>query len=158
MATSFAADSPPSPIEHVRGLEALPLVVRALNRYEPAVLVTVDGLGAIYAPPPPLEPNGDDPTLWLMADARTLLDWDAYRRQIVSLSFQSADERVYLTISGRTTVIPDPAEASRLWRPSFTRWFQRGPADPRLLLVQLAAYDVDFYQTPSGRVIAHVAH
>jgi len=155
--TSPPQKDPPAPrVDHVSGLAALPLVLRALAREEPAVLLTLDGLGAIHAP----APGGDDSpdparTLWFLTDARTLLDWESHRRQVVTLSFQSPDERVYLTVSGRAEVTPDPSRARTLWRPSFKRWFSGGPGDPRLMLVRFAPYDAEFYQVSSGRVSQH---
>ena len=70
-----AANSPHQPpprVEHVRGLEALPLITRALTRFEPAVLMTSDGLGAIHASVGPEASDGRK--LWFLADARALLD------------------------------------------------------------------------------------
>lgn len=150
--------APDPHVDHVSGLDALPFVTRALSQFEPAVLITSDGLGVIHATPGP----GDDPprvrTLWFLADARTLLEWESHRRQVVTLTFQSPDERVYLTLSGRAEVVTDAAITARMWRPAFKRWFPGGSGDPRLLLVQFAAYDADYYQASSGRVSAHVAH
>jgi general stress protein 26 len=145
----------PPRVEHVRGLDALPLVERALSRFEPAVLLTADGLGAIHASG--LSDGPGPHTLWFLADARALLEWESHRRQIVTLSFQSPDERIFLTLSGRTEVVTDPPTVSRLWRPTFRRWFSGGAGDPRLLLVRFAPYDAEFYEATTGRVTAHVA-
>jgi general stress protein 26 len=158
VAASPRSNTPAPRIDHVRGLDALPFVTRALARFEPAVLMTSDGLGAIHAT---IETEGSGTagrTFWFLADARTLLDWEAHRRQVVTLSFQSPDERVYLTLSGRTEVVTDAAVVTRMWRPAFKRWFQGGPSDPRLLLVQFSTYDAEFYQTSSGRVTSHLTH
>lgn len=46
-----ASPAPQPPIEHLQGLDALPRVAEALARFEPAVLLSADGRGAIYAPP-----------------------------------------------------------------------------------------------------------
>ena len=151
-------DSPPPRVDHVRGLDALPFVTRALARFEPAVLMTSDGLGAIHASLETEPPAAAGRTFWFLADARTLLDWEAHRRQVVTLSFQSPDERVYFTLSGRTEVVTDASVVTRMWRPAFKRWFQGGPSDPRLLLVQFSTYDAEFYQTSSGRVTSHLTH
>lgn len=144
-----------SGVDHVSGLEALPHVARALARFEPAVLLTSEGLGAIHVPA-----DGDGPevarTFWFLADARSLLEWEAHRRHLVTLCFHSPDERVYLTVSGRTEVVADHDVAAALWRPAFKRWFSGGPADPRLLLVRFATYDAEFYQATSGRISTHV--
>lgn len=158
VAASPQSNSPAPRIDHVRGLDALPFVARALERFEPAVLMTADGLGAIHASIDGEAAGASGRTLWFLADARALLDWEAHRRQVVTLSFQSPDERVYFTLSGRTEVVTDASVVTRMWRPAFKRWFQGGPADPRLLLVQFSTYDAEFYQASSGRVTSHLTH
>ncbi len=158
VAASPRSNTPAPRIDHVRGLDALPFVMRALARFEPAVLMTSDGLGAIHASLETEAPATAGRTFWFLADARTLLDWEAHRRQVVTLSFQSPDERVYFTLSGRTEVVTDASVVTRMWRPTFKRWFQGGPSDPRLLLVQFSTYDAEFYQTSSGRVTSHLTH
>lgn len=158
VAAAPRSNTPPPRIDHVRGLDALPFVTRALAKFEPAVLMTTDGLGAIHAAVGHEAVAAPGRTLWFLADARTLLDWEAHRRQVVTLSFQSPDERVYFTLSGRTEVVTDPSVVTQMWRPAFKRWFQGGPTDPRLLLVQFSTYDAEFYQTSSGRVTSHLTH
>ena len=151
-----APPSPPSRVEHVQGMAALPRVIETLTRFEPAVLLTTDGRGALYAPPS----DGDEPIrrFWLLADARTALEWEGARRHALTLTFQSRDERVYLQISGLAQVVTEPGVAGTLWRQSFQRWVPGGPADPRLLLVLFTASSAEFYESASGRVSAHVAH
>lgn len=146
----------PARVDHVRGLDALPLITTALVRFEPAVLLTSEGLGAIHAPR--ADEASDGRKLWFLADARALLDWEANRRQVVTLTFQSPDERVFLTVSGKAEVITDHAVTAKMWRPAFKRWFPGGADDPRLLLVQFSLYDAEFYEASDGRVTAHLTH
>lgn len=143
-------------VEHRSGLEALPLVTGALARFEPAVLLTSAGLGAIHVPVDGAAAAAGR-TLWFLADARSLLEWESHRRHVVTLGFHSPDERVYLTVSGHTEVVTDHDIAAALWRPAFKRWFSGGSADPRLLLVRFAADDAQFYETSSGRISEHVS-
>lgn len=151
-----ASPTPPPPaFDHIRGLDALPLAARTLERFEPAVLMTAEGLGAIHAPD---RAPDDARVLWFLADARTLLDWESQRRQVVTLTFQSPDERVYLSLSGRAEVITDSVVIGKMWRPTFRRWFPGGASDPRLLLVRFSTYDAEYYQTASGRVTALLSH
>lgn len=156
MLDMFVADPTPSNpnarIDHVRGLAALPFVADALARFEPAVLMTSDGLGAIYSP----TGAGQGSTLWFLADARALPDWESNRRHLVTLSFQSPDERVFLTVSGKAQVVTDPRATARMWRPTFKRWFAGGAADPRLLLLEFSPDDAEFYQATEGRVSAYL--
>ncbi len=146
----------PARVDHVRGLDALPRVAGALARFEPAVLLTSEGLGAIHARL--TDEAGESRTLWFLADARALLDWEANRRHVVTLAFQSPDERVFLTVSGKAEVITDHAMTARMWRPAFKRWFPGGAGDPRLLLVQFSPDDAEFYEASDGRVTAHLTH
>lgn len=150
-----SSDRSSARVDHVSGLDALPLVTTALTRFEPAVLITSDGLGAIHAP---LDGAADGRKFWFLADARTVLDWEATRRHVVTLTFQSPDEHVFLTLSGKAEVITDAAVTAKMWRPAFKRWFPGGPSDPRLLLVQFSPYDAEFYESADGRVTAHLTH
>jgi len=145
-----ALPPPGSPIEHLRGLDALPRVVETLTRFEPAVLLTADGRGAIYAP---VNDGGESPRrFWLLADARTAVEWEADRRHAVTLSFQSRDEHIYLQVAGEAQLVTEPGVADMLWRHSFLRWFPGGPADPRLLLVLFTATSADYFESRAGRV------
>ncbi|HUU36338.1 MAG TPA: pyridoxamine 5'-phosphate oxidase family protein [Vicinamibacterales bacterium] len=150
-----SSSSRPVRVEHVRGLDALPLVTSALAKFAPAVLLTSEGLGAIHAS---LADPPEERQLFFLADARTLLDWEAHRRHIVTLTFQSPDERVFLTVSGKAEVITDHEVTARMWRPSFKRWFPGGADDPRLLLVQFSLLDAEFYEAADGRVTAYLTH
>jgi general stress protein 26 len=147
---------PPPRVEHLQGLQALPRLLEALVRFEPAVLVSADGRGALYAALPGQEGRGR--LLWLLADARTVLDWEASRHHPVVLTFLSRDERVFAQVSGVAEPVVDPAVAGSLWRASYTRWFPGGPSDPRLLILRFDATSADFYEAPAGRVSAHVPH
>ena len=84
-----APPSPPPRVEHVQGVAALPRVIETLTRFEPAVLLTADGRGALHAP----ASDGDNPIrrFWLLADARTALEWEGARRHELTLTFQSRD-------------------------------------------------------------------
>jgi general stress protein 26 len=154
-ATVTAHPSPSPGVEHLQGPDALARVVETLTRFEPAVLLTVDGRGAIYAPPT----AGDDQVrrFWLLADARTALDWETDRRRELTLTFMSRDERVYLQVSGVAQLVTERGVAGTLWRHSFQRWFPGGPDDPKLLLVLFTASSADYYESQSGRVSPHVA-
>ena len=156
MLDSPVTDSLPSPqVEHLQGLDALPRLVEALARFEPAVLLSADGRGALYAP---MADGRRERELWLLADARTALEWEAGRHHAVVLTFQSHDERVFAQVTGLAEPVVDTDIAGQLWRQSFARWFPGGPEDQRLLVVRLDATSADYYESPSGRVSAHLPH
>ena len=100
----------------MQGLDALPRVVETLARFEPAVLLSADGRGALYAP---RADGRRERRLWLLADARTALEWEAGRRHVLVLTFQSRDERVFAQVTGRTEPVVDTGIAGQLWRQSF---------------------------------------
>ncbi|MGE0360702.1 MAG: pyridoxamine 5'-phosphate oxidase family protein [Vicinamibacterales bacterium] len=138
------------PVEHLHGFDALPRVVETLTRFEPAVLLTADGRGAIYAPV--ADRDGPPQRFWLLADARTAVEWEADRRHAITLSFLSRDEHTYLQVAGEAQLVTEPGVADTLWRHSFQRWFPGGPADPRLMLVLFTATSAEFYENRTGRV------
>lgn len=147
-----ALPQPHAPIEHLSGAAALPRIAEALVTFEPSVLLSDDGRGAIYAPDGPQGAAGD--RLWLLADAATAQEWSAAARDM-SLTFQSRDDRVFLAVSGVGELLTLAEAGHELWRPSFTRWFT-GPADPRLHVVRFTATYAEFYRAPDGRVTSHV--
>lgn len=143
-----ALPDPLTPIEHVSGMHALPRVAETLVTFEPSVLLTSDGRGAIYAPDGHDGPAGD--RLWFLVDAGQREAWDAARD--LTLTFLSKDERVYLSLVGTARSMTTPGLARSLWRDSFARWFAAGPDDDRLLVVMLTAVHAEFYRATSGRV------
>jgi general stress protein 26 len=147
-----ALPEPDAPIEHVSGAAALPRIAEVLVNFEPSVLLSDDGRGAVYAPDGDQGAAGD--RLWLLADAATALAWQAAARDM-SLTFQSRDDRVFLAVSGVGEVLTLADSVRPLWRPSFGRWFS-GPDDPRLHVVRFTASYAEFYHAPDGRVTRHV--
>jgi general stress protein 26 len=141
-----ALPDPQTPVEHVSGMHALPRVAETLVTFEPSVLLTSEGRGAIYAPDGHDGPAGD--RLWFLVDAAQRDAWEGD----VRLSFLSKDERVYLSLVGATRAVTTTGVARSLWRDSFARWFADGPEDPRLLVVMLTAVHAEFYRASSGRV------
>ena len=135
MLESPVADSLPTVhIEHLQGLDALPRLVEALRRFEPAVLLSADGRGALYAP---WAGGRRDREFWLLADARTALEWEAGRRHPLVLTFQSRDERVFARVTG-----PGRADrAARHRRPAVATELHAvvpgRTGDQRLLVVRL---------------------
>jgi len=150
LARVAAPSDPPPAVEHVNGLEALPRVVETLTRFEPAVLLTADGRGAIYAPV--AEDDRVPRRFWLLADARTAVEWEASRQHAITLSFLSRDEHIYLQVAGDAQLVTEPGVAGTIWRHSFHRWFPGGPTDPRLLLVRFTATSADYFESRGGRV------
>lgn len=147
-----ALPDPRASVEHVSGMPALSRVAETLVTFEPSVLLTAEGRGAIYAPDGHDGPAGD--RLWFLVGAAQREAWDSGTD--VTLTFLSKDERVYASIVGAARPVTTTGLAKSLWRDSFARWFADGPDDTRLLVVMLTAVHAEFYRSTDGRLGAHL--
>lgn len=71
----------------------------------------------------------------------------------VNLSYADPDDSVYVSVSGRASVVRDKAKAAELWNPALKAWFPKGLDDPHLVLIKVEADMAEYWDSPSNRMV-----
>ena len=103
----------------------------------------------------PVEPRSDREAgvIRIVTDVRGLKDNEIERSPDVGLVVISADDKAYLSITGRARVARDPAMAIAIWRKSDDMWWS-GPDDPNVRVIVLTPSLAELWDGPSSTIVA----
>ena len=71
-------------------------------------------------------------TLWFFTSAGSAKMSEIRQYPQVSVSYASADDHRYVSLSGRASLIQDAEKMKELWSPVYRAWFPQGLDDPEL--------------------------
>ena len=124
-----------------------------LNKIRFVLLTTRDSSGRLSARPMTLQQSEFDLTLRFFASRSTDFVDDLQRHAAVNVSCMDADDSFYLSISGRATVVDDPARARSLWSAMNEAWFPQGPTDPDLALLRVEVERAEVWKSDTNRMV-----
>jgi len=124
-----------------------------LNKIRFVLLTTRDSSGRLSSRPMTLQQSEFDSTLWFFASRSTDFVDDLQRHAAVNVSCMDADDSFYLSISGRATVVDDPARARSLWSAMNEAWFPQGPTDPDLALLRVDVERAEVWKSDTNRMV-----
>lgn len=86
-----------------------------------------------------------DGTLWFFTQdaAEKVAEIGQYPQ--VNVSYVSADEHRYVSLSGRATLVDDPEKKAELWTPACRPWFPQGLDDPSLRLLRIDVVRAEYW-------------
>ena len=102
----------------------------------------------------PVEPRSDREVglIRIITDVRGLKDNEIERSPDVGLVVISADDKAYLSITGRARVTRNPATARAIWRKSDDMWWS-GPDDPNVRVIVLTPSLAELWEGPSSVIV-----
>ena len=71
----------------------------------------------------------------------------------VGLGFIDANDKTYLSITGRACVLRDAAKLRAAWRKTDEVWWPGGPDDPDACLLQIAPSTAELWDGPASAVV-----
>ena len=104
----------------------------------------------------PLEarPDRDHNVIWFLTDKRGLKDDEIEAHSDVCLAFLYTKEKVYLSVTGRAFVGPNPAQAEKLWNHQQQVWWSCGPDDPNVLVIRVEPALAEMWDGPASSAVA----
>jgi general stress protein 26 len=70
----------------------------------------------------------------------------------VNVTYVSAPEDRFISVSGTAVVVRDVARATDMWLSVYQAWFAGGPSDPELSLVRVDPTRVEYWDRKTGRM------
>jgi len=92
----------------------------------------------------PMSNNGEvdfDGDAWFFSWRKTAKVRELQKDPRVSLSYVGGTQRapVWISVTGKASIVDDAAKKTELWMDELSRWFEDGPDDPDVVLIRVRA-------------------
>lgn len=93
-------------------------------------------------------------SLWFMSAASSDKNKELAADPSIQLFFGNNSASEYLSIYGTATISQDRAKIKELWNPFIKVWFQEGPDDPDLTLIEVKPEACNYWDTKHNKMVA----
>ena len=125
-----------------------------IEAVEIGMLTTVEADGRMRSRPLRTLQMDADGALWFITSIASakIGELDAHRR--ITLSYCRPQHESYVSVSGVTQILRDPAQARALWSTSLLPWVPDGVEDPELVLLKVTVEEAEYWDAHHGRMLA----
>ena len=117
-----------------------------------AMFTTVTADGGLRSRPMVATASAYDGKLWFFTRTNSAVAQEIGGTAQVNVTYVSAPEDRFISVSGRATVVRDAARAVQMWSPSYNQWFAGGAADAELSLIAIEVSRVEYWDRKAGRM------
>ena len=117
-----------------------------------AMFTTVTAGGALRSRPMVASENAFDGNLWFFTRTSSAVAQEVAGSRMVNITYVSAPEDRFVSVSGAAEVVRDIERAGRMWSPAYNQWFAGGTSDPELSLIKIEVARVEFWDRKAGRM------
>jgi general stress protein 26 len=118
-----------------------------------AMLTTLDENGRMRSRPMAALEEDVDGALWFFTRRSTPKVDEIDHDQRVNVTYADPGSERYVSVSGRATLVRDPARAIQLWSPALAAWFPAGPEDRDLALLRVEVDGAEFWDATAGHMV-----
>ncbi|MEJ8802363.1 pyridoxamine 5'-phosphate oxidase family protein [Pontibacter sp. H249] len=136
--------------------ENLDKLIDMIKDVDIAMMTTVDDDGSLRSRPMRTQKVNEDGVLWFFtgyesAKSHEIKDNDAH----VNLSYAEPEDELYVSVSGRASLIKDQQKIDELWNPALKAWFPNGKDDPNVGLIKVTIEKAEYWDAPNS-VLVHL--
>ena len=116
-------------------------------------MLTTQFGGGFRARPLQARPDRDAGIIWFITDVRGAKDDEIGAAHDVGLVFVDSRDRVYLSVTGRASVMRDAAKTKEVWTETDDIWLPGGPDDPNVRLLRMQPVTAELWDGPSSAAV-----
>jgi len=116
-------------------------------------MLTTQFSGGLRARPLQARPDRDAGIIWFITDVRGAKDDEIGAAHDVGLVFVDESDRVYLSVTGRASVVRDAAKTKEVWTETDDSWLPGGPDDPNVRLLRMQPVTAELWDGPSSAAV-----
>lgn len=105
-----------------------------------AMMTTVCKDGSLCSRPMTTVDPDFDGGLWFFTKVNSATTGEVEEEGQVNVTYENSQESIFVSLSGRATLVLDPQQNEKLWHEDLRVWFPDGLNDPHLALLRI---DVD---------------
>ena len=140
--------------EHMSKEEAAKKIAGLVKGIRIAMFTTVDPEGHLHARPMATQEAEFDGTVWFFTQRSTEKIDEFQHNANVNVAYSQPNDQVYVSLAGRASQVDDQAKKKELWSPALKAWFPKGLDDPQLTLIKVDAHSAEYWDSPSGKMVA----
>ena len=111
-------------------------------------MLTTRFAGGLRARPLEARPDRGAGIIWFLTDVRSGKDEEVAADPDIGLAFINANDKAYLSISGRADIRRDTAQAAAIWKSTDGVWWPGG--DPTLRVLRVEPKTAELWDGPSS--------
>jgi len=116
------------------------------------MLTTING-GQLRSRPMSTQEFGEDGELWFFTSDRTHKVDEIEADNRVNAAYSKPDDNVYVSVSGRASIVKDQQKIEELWNPILKAWFPEGLDDPTLCLLKVSVEEAEYWDSPNSKIV-----
>ena len=115
-----------------------------------AMMTTVCKDGSLTSRPMATQESQFDGGLWFFTKADSAKVDEVEEEGQVNLTYEDHLRSVFVSLSGRATLVQDRQQIEKLWTEELTTWFPEGLNDPQLALLRVDVCKWAYWDAQSG--------
>jgi general stress protein 26 len=136
----------------VKRQEAIGKLKGLLEGIDFCMLTTIDG-GQLRSRPMSTQQMDENGDLWFFTSDKTHKVEEIERDSRVNAAYAKPDDNVYVSVSGRASVVKDRQKIEELWNPILKAWFPEGLEDPTLCLLKVSVEEAEYWDSPNSTLV-----
>ena len=119
------------------------------------MFTTRHGNGHLHARPMTTQNKeiGADESLWFFMSRKSDPVDDLKTEPTVNVAYADPGADTYVSVSGKASVVDDPAKKKELWNKATEAWFPNGPNDPDVALVQVQIVHANYWDVKESKLV-----
>ena len=117
-----------------------------------AMFTTVTADGGLRSRPMVATGDAFDGSLWFFSRATSPVAQEIGGNSRVNITYVSAPEDRFVSVSGNAVMVRDVARARQMWSPTFATWFPGGAEDAELSMIKIRVATVEYWDRKAGRM------
>jgi len=116
------------------------------------MLTTING-GQLRSRPMSTQEMGEGGDLWFFTSDRTHKVEEIEADSRVNAAYSKPDDNLYVSVSGRASLVKDRRKIEELWNPILKAWFPDGLDDPTLSLLKVSVEEAEYWDSPNSKIV-----
>ena len=116
------------------------------------MLTTING-GQLRSRPMSTQEMDDDGDLWFFTSDETHKVDEIEADSRVNAAYSKIDGNLYVSVSGRASLVKDRQKIEELWNPILKAWFPEGLDDPTLSLLRVSIEEAEYWDSPNSKIV-----
>jgi general stress protein 26 len=116
-------------------------------------MLTTQFVGGLRARPLEARPDRDAGLIFFVTDIHSPKEDEIEAASEVGLVFIDPNDKAYLSITGRASVVRDANRIQAAWRKTDEVWWPGGPNDPDVCLLQIEPFTAELWDGPASTLV-----